>query len=174
MPAGSMKQPRSAISAEQVSASPQTQTFVDWRPSKLVFRQLSGLFRKLKTRQEVGITRRPTDISFLDALRLVGTAKLRPLRLALSQGLLLIRNAFFARFIQTCTKVKCLGAIEAASPRDIELGYPVSHGHNELRTQHNHRKWNQHLVPQVKRGFSSPSLLHVACQTGSRGSGRPS
>jgi hypothetical protein len=58
----------------------------------------TGLFRNLKTRQEIDVTRRAAKISFLGALRLVGTARLRPLFLWLSQGLLLIRNSFY-RFI---------------------------------------------------------------------------
>ena len=105
--------------------------------SKLLLRQFSGQFRSLEARQEVDITRRAANVCFPSALRFVRTAKLRPLRLQLSQRLLLIRNASFDRFVLTGTQVKCLGAIEAASARDIELRHAVSYGHDELRTSTN-------------------------------------
>jgi len=108
--------------------------------TKLLLRQLSGQFRSLDARQEVDITRRAANVGFLGALRFVRTTKLRPLRLQLSQSLLLIRNASFDRFVLTGTQVQCLGGIEASSARDIELRYAVSYGHDELGTQHDHRK----------------------------------
>jgi hypothetical protein len=55
---------------------------------------------------------------------------------------LLIRNASFDRFVLTGTQVECLGAIEAASARDIEFWHAVRHGYDELGTQSDHRKWN--------------------------------
>jgi hypothetical protein len=55
--------------------------------------QLPGQFRSLEAHQEVDITRRAANLGFLDALRLVRTAKLRPLRLQLRQRLLFIRDA---------------------------------------------------------------------------------
>ena len=117
---------------------------------KLLFRQLSGQFRSLEARQEVDITRRAANVGFLGALRFVRTRKLRPLRLELSQRPLLIRNASFDRFVLTGTQVQCLGAIETASARDIVFGHTVRYGHDELGTQRDHRKWNQHFILRGK------------------------
>jgi hypothetical protein len=96
------------------------------------------------------MTRRAANVGFLGALGLVRAKKLRPLRLQLSLRLLLIRNASFDRFVLTDTEVKCLGAIEAASARDIEFRHAVSHRYDELSTQSDHRKWNQHFILRGK------------------------
>src|ERR1700730_9984478 len=85
---------------------------------KLLFRQLSGQFRSLEARQEVDITRRAANVGFLGALCLDRTRKLRPLRLELSQRLLLIRNASLIRFVLTGPQVQCLG-LSRRHPRAI-------------------------------------------------------
>jgi hypothetical protein len=42
------------------------------------------------------------------------------------------------------------GAIETASARDIVFGHTVRYGHDELGTQRDHRKWNQHFILRGK------------------------
>src|SRR5258706_8660500 len=123
---------------------------VDRLPSKLLLRQLPGEFRGLEASQEVDITRRAANVGFLGALCFVRTTKLRPLRLQLSQSLLLIRDASFHRFVQTRIEVECLGAIEAAFAPDIEFRHAVRHRYDELSTQSDHRKWNQHFILRGK------------------------
>jgi hypothetical protein len=115
-----------------------------------LLRQLSGQFRSLEARQEVDITWRIANVSFPDAWRFVRAKKLRPSRLQLSKRLLLIRNASFDRFVLTSTQVECLGAIEAASARDIEFRHAVRPRYDELSAQRDHRKWNQHFILRDK------------------------